>query len=813
MKDIKKKKSKCISFSSLGIDNSTLLDKVNDAVILMKEGKFIDCNIKAVEVFGYENKKQLINRKPYELSPIFQLNGVYSKDLAKKKIKTAIKGEPQFFEWKHIKSGGEIFDAEVSLNLLSVDTEKLLVAVVRDISRRKKSEEINSVLYNLSKASVESGSLEELLATIQKEVNRLMDARNFYVALIKNLQRGIYTIPYVVDENPEDIVSPEENLDLAGGFTDYVAKNGKPLLANKSVLESLRDEGARLIGTDSKSWLGVPLRISGGKIIGIVAVQSYSDPTAYSKKDQEVLLTISSTIASAIAHKRAEESIRYNEQRFKKLSEAAEEGLVFYGKGGVILDSNRAFLNMSGYKLSDINGKDVRSFLHISSVKGFFLKEKNRSNTPVEVKLLKKDGKVLFCLVNIKNFNPRKSEIKVASFKDITALKQYEMEKKELTERLIRSEKMEVIGRLAGGVAHDLNNVLMGIVNYPDMIIMNIDKKKFVLSAVKKIKESGLKAAAIVEDLLTLTRRGISRIEIFNINDVTNKFLNSPEFEKASRKFPDIKLKLDLDPDLRNIKGSVVHINSTLMNLVYNSMEAIKKKGIIEIVSRNIKSSGKLFGKKGDNYIMLSVSDNGVGMDENEREKIFEPFYTKKIMGRKGTGLGMSVIWGTVKDHNGFINIKSKKGKGTTFELFFPASDLPLADEEKVSDISGFKGRGEKILVVDDDEYAKDIACRYLKKSNYKAESVSSGEEAIKLIKKKKFDLIILDMLMSPGMDGLDTFKKIQEIKPGLKTLIASGFSETSRVREVLETGLSKFVKKPYSYAKLMSSVQEIING
>jgi nitrogen-specific signal transduction histidine kinase/CheY-like chemotaxis protein len=468
---------------------------------------------------------------------------------------------------------------------------------------------------------------------------------------------------------------------------------------------------------------------------------------------------------------------------------------------------------MSGYKLADISGKDIRIFLHKSSVKGFFLKEKNRSNTPAEVKLLKKDGSILFCFVNIKNFNPRKGEIKVASFKDITALKQYEIEKKELTERLIRSEKMEVIGRLAGGVAHDLNNVLMGIVNYPDMIIMNIDKKKFVLSAVKKIKESGLKAAAIVEDLLTLTRRGISRIEIFNINDVTNKFFNSPEFEKASRKFPDIKLKLDLDSALRNIKGSVVHINSTLMNLVYNSMEAIKKKGIIKIVSRNIKSSGKLFGKKGDNYIMLSVSDNGVGMDENEREKIFEPFYTKKIMGRKGTGLGMSVIWGTVKDHNGFINIKSKKGKGTTFELFFPASDLPLADEEKVYDILSFKGKGERILVVDDDEYAKDIACQYLKKSNYQAESVSSGEEAVKLIKKKKFDLIILDMLMSPGMDGLDTFKKIQEIKPGLKTLIASGFSETSRVREVLETGLSKFVKKPYSYAKLMSSVQEIING
>lgn len=815
MKDFIGKNKSIFSFDSLGINNSTLLDAVNDAIILMKGSSFVDCNQKAVEVFGYDSKDQLINVKPYEVSPLFQSEGIYSKDLAEEKINSALRGEPQLFEWKHKRSDGEIFDAEISLNPVSVGSGKLLVAVVRDISRRKKSENINKVLFNISKAPAESESLEELFLVIQREVNRLMDARNFYVALTKNVTRGLYTIPFIRDENPEEMETPKTPktvLDLSNGFTDYVAKKGKPLLANKNLVESMKNENVRLIGTDSQSWLGVPLKAPRGKIIGVVAVQSYSDPTAYSKADEEVLLTISTTIASAIVNKRAEESIRYSEQRFKRLSEGAEEGLVFYGKGRIILDSNRAFLKMSRYKLSEISLKNISFILHPSSMSGFIKKEKNRSNTPEEIKLLKKNGSILYCLVNIKKFEPGKNEIRVASFRDISSIKKYEREKKELMDRLIRSEKMEALGRLAGGVAHDLNNFLMGIVNYPDMILMNIDNREFVIKSIKKIKQSGLNAAVIVEDLLTLARRGMSKIEVFNLNKVVKDFLESPEFEKIKRTFPLVKLEIELDYSLWNISGSVVHLSSTLMNLVFNAVEAIRKRGVIKIVTKNIKSSGKLFGNAGDDYIMLTVSDNGVGLNKEEQQKIFDPFYTKKILGRKGTGLGMSVIWGTVKDHNGFINMKSAKGKGTVFELFFPASDQPKSDYGKILKNQNYKGKGEKILVIDDDENSRDIAVQYLKELNYKSKVVSSGEEAVAIVSKTKFDLIVLDMLMAPGMDGLDTFRKIIEIKPGQKAIIASGFSETSRVRKALETGLCKFIKKPYSFEKLMITVREILD-
>lgn len=812
MKDLNGSKARYLSFDSLGIDNSTLLDAVNDAVILMKGVKFIDCNKKAVEVFGFKNKEQLINVKPYEVSPLFQQKGISSKDLAEKKIDSALKGSPQFFEWKHKRADGEIFDAEISLNMIRKGSQKLLVAVVRDISRRKKSESINRALFNISKASVESHSLEDLLSAIQQQVNTLMDARNFYVALIKNLKKGLFTIPFIVDENPEELCSPDEVFDLSDGFTDYVVKKGKPLLANKELVESLKSEEVKLIGTDSQSWLGVPLRAAGGNLIGVVTVQSYTDPMAYTKTDEEVLLTISSTIASAIIHKRAEESIRYSEKRFKRLSEAAEEGLVFYGKGRIILDSNRTFLKMSGYKLGEINGKSIDYYLHSSSIKIFLKKEKSHRDTPVEVKMLKKNKEILYCLVNIKTFKSGPNGIKVASFKDISSLKKIEIEKRELTERLIRSEKMEALGRLAGGVAHDLNNVLMGIVNYPDLIVKKVDEKEFVIKSVKKIKESGLKAAAIVDDLLTLARRGVSRIEVFNLNSVIDRFFESPEFEKIVKSFPRVTFKKELDSGLLNMRGSVIHLNSTIMNLIFNAAEAIKKRGLIKISTKNIKSSGKLFGNKGDDYIMLTVSDDGVGMDEEEQKKIFEPFYTKKILNRKGTGLGMSVIWGTVKDHNGFINIRSSKGKGSTFELFFPASKsevgaISVNSQEKIA-----AGKGERILVVDDEENALDIACQYLKDLNYKPDPALSGEEAIILCKKNRYDLVILDMLMPPGIDGLETYKRIVELRKDIKVLIASGFSENSRVREVLKSGRARFIQKPYSFEKLMFSVNEMLN-
>ncbi|MCK5221766.1 MAG: GAF domain-containing protein, partial [Candidatus Aminicenantes bacterium] len=545
-------------------------------------------------------------------------------------------------------------------------------AVVRDITRRKKAERINSVLFNISRAAGESENLEEFLSIVREETNKLMDSKNFYVALLVDRKESLYQIPYGVDENPGEIDFATEVTCLKNGFTDYVVQKETPLLANKYQIGQLyKNEEMALIGTDSESWLGVPLRSRGEGIIGVLAVQSYSDPNAYSAKDLDVLLTISTTIASAIVQKRAELSLKESEHRFKKLSDAADEGILFYDEHELIVDVNRAFLEMTNYSLKELLGEKISKLFHEASYVALKKKGLSGSNTPIEVVILSKNYTVIFCMSIVRNFDLGSGNVKVATFKDISSQKAYEKEKTILQEKLNRSEKMEALGRLAGGVAHDLNNVLTSIVSYPDLIRMNIENKKKVEEYTTKLKKSGQKAALIVEDLLTLARRSITNFQTENMNSVINDFFNSSEFEKIKKDYPKVKFDVNLQDKLHNIKGSKIHLTAMIMNLIMNSAEAIKEKGSIYITSQNIHEKGPGNRKT----VKITIRDEGVGMTKEEKEKMFEPFYTKKIKDRNGTGLGMSVVWGTIKDHRGTINVVSRKGEGTSTESSFPATE------------------------------------------------------------------------------------------------------------------------------------------
>ncbi|MBW2203066.1 MAG: response regulator, partial [Deltaproteobacteria bacterium] len=201
--------------------------------------------------------------------------------------------------------------------------------------------------------------------------------------------------------------------------------------------------------------------------------------------------------------------------------------------------------------------------------------------------------------------------------------------------------------------------------------------------------------------------------------------------------------------------------------------------------------------------------DTGTGISPDDMEKIFEPFYTKKKMGRSGTGLGMAVVWGTVKDHNGHIDVQSTEGRGTTFTLYFPVTRKNLPEDEASLPIESYSGNGESILIVDDVEEQRKIASGMLKELGYSVLSVPSGEKAVEYLKTNKVDLLVLDMIMDPGMDGLDTYKKILEMHPGQKAIIASGFSETDRVKEVESLGAGAYIGKPLLLEKIGIAVKE----
>ncbi|MEQ8163632.1 MAG: ATP-binding protein, partial [Smithellaceae bacterium] len=300
--------------------------------------------------------------------------------------------------------------------------------------------------------------------------------------------------------------------------------------------------------------------------------------------------------------------------------------------------------------------------------------------------------------------------------------------------------------------------------------------------------------------------------EVVEMNKVILNYLKTPEFEKLQYYHPEVKIRTELDDELLNIKGSPVHLAKTIMNLVSNAAEAISGRGAVTIRTENCYLDHPIKGyeemKEGD-YVVLTVSDTGGGIPPNEMDKIFEPFYTKKVMGRSGTGLGLAVVWGTVKDHNGYIDVRSREGKGTTFTLYFPVTREKKGKDKKAAVAAAYMGRGESLLVVDDVREQRELARNMLGRLGYQVEAVASGEGATEYLKSRQADLIILDMIMDPGIDGLETYRRILEINSGQKAIIVSGFSETERVRKAQELGAGEFVRKPYVLEKIGRAVKK----
>ena len=512
---------------------------------------------------------------------------------------------------------------------------------------------------------------------------------------------------------------------------------------------------------------------------------------------------------------RAEESLFESEEKYRDLVESANSIILGWDIEGNIIYMNPYGLDFFGYSMEELLGKNVVGTIvpktETTTTRDLAWLMKDIQKDPDKYKNsenenTRKDGKRVWIswtnrAVMDKDGNP--AEI-LSIGNDIT-------EKKNLETRLQRAEKMEAVGTLAGGVAHDLNNVLSGIVSYPDLLLMQLPEESPLRRPIRTILESGQKAAAIVQNLLTLARRGVATTEVANLNTIIQEYQKSPEFEKLRSFHPNVEIEIHLEKDILNILGSPVHLSVTFVNLVSNAAEAMSKGGKLSISTENRYIDSPVSGyddvAEGD-YVVLEVSDSGKGISPEYMNRIFEPFFTKKKMGRSGTGLGMSVVWGTVKDHNGYIDVKSEVGEGTTFSLFFPATRQELSKKATSLHVEDYMGRGESVLVVDDVEEQRQIAFTILSELGYSVTTTSSGEEALDYMKNNFADLLVLDMIMPPGMDGLDTYRKIVELHPNQKAIIASGFSETARVKEAQRLGAGQYLKKPYTLESIGTAVK-----
>ncbi len=523
--------------------------------------------------------------------------------------------------------------------------------------------------------------------------------------------------------------------------------------------------------------------------------------------------------------KQAERTLQESQRRLADIIEFLPDATLIIDKEGKIIAWNRAMEAMTGTKEENMLGKgnyeyalpfygERRPILIDLALKQDMEREKQYT-------AIQRVGDTLFGESFAPNLPPGDIHLSGAASVlrnekgEITAAIECirdDTERKKLEEHLKRAEKMESLGTLAGGVAHDLNNVLGVLVGYSELIRDGLPVGSSLKRYAGNLLQSSMKASAIIQDLLTLARRGVNVAEVIDINRLILDCLRSPEFEKLKSYHPNVKIKTEFDNGLLYIKGSPIHLSKTIMNLVSNAAEAISGRGQVTIQTENRYLDYPIRGydsmQEGD-YAVLIVSDSGMGISANDMDKIFEPFYTKKIMGRSGTGLGLAVVWGTVMDHQGYIDVRSEVGKGTTFTLYFPVTREEPTKAGKTASPSAYLGNGESILVIDDVKEQRELAKNMLRKLGYKVDTVAGGEKAIEYLKNKKADLIVLDMIMDPGLDGLDTYKKILEIRPGQKAIIVSGFSETDRVKKTQEIGAGAFVRKPYVLEKIGFAVKK----
>lgn len=512
--------------------------------------------------------------------------------------------------------------------------------------------------------------------------------------------------------------------------------------------------------------------------------------------------------------KRAEELLKRSERRYRSLVETITEGMAIVDFDENILFANSAACKIFGYTLEELIGINLRQIIlpeDFNKILAETGKRKNGLTSKYEFSIRRRDNQIRHLYISVTPYQDTYGNVEgaIGLFSDVTERKIEKAERQKLKDQLERAQRMESLAILAGGVAHDLNNILGPLVAYPEMILMKLPPDSPARKQIAMLGKSAREAADVIQDLLTLARRGRYEMKPTDINEVIESYLESANLAELKSRNPNILLETALDRNIGCISGSTPHLLKVIMNLVINAFDAMTSGGKLTIKTGQARLD-KLYGglssiEKGD-YIIVRVRDTGIGIEEKNLKYIFEPYYSKKEMGSSGSGLGLSVVYGIVKDHRGYYDVNSTVGVGTEFILYFP---LCTTEVERHHDAQDAIGGTETILVIDDVAEQREIARELLSSLGYAVTTVNNGREAINYMSKHSVDIIILDMIMEKDFDGLDTYNNILKYHPSQKAVIVSGFSATERVSQAMELGAGQYIKKPYTLKQLGLAIRK----
>ncbi|SDP58945.1 hybrid sensor histidine kinase/response regulator [Desulforhopalus singaporensis] len=520
------------------------------------------------------------------------------------------------------------------------------------------------------------------------------------------------------------------------------------------------------------------------------------------------------TLEKAHQHNRLKKDLVVSEQRFQTLAEAAWEGIVIHA-GGKIIEANEQFLSLFQYGADDIERgltlSDIVDTAPADTSATSILQGEYGSFT---VNARKKDGTALVIEIKSRTMTYHNRPRAVCAIRDISERIRAEEEKLALQKKLAATSKLNALGLMAGSIAHDLNNILAGIVSYPDLLLMQMDETSRFYPQIKKIQEAGQRAAAVVSDLVAITRGSQRPQDVHNLNDIVLEYLNSIEHGERLARYPDISVQTRLQKNIHNVYCSPANIHKLLLNLIGNGIEAVGKEGCITITTGNCLFVHPELANEGRNHglehVRLTIADNGPGISEKDADRIFDPFYTTKIMGKSGSGLGLSIVWNIVQQHGGWIELKNNR-PGAVFEIYLPATNDPLKLEPAGKDQKFIRGAGEHILIIDDQQDQNETLEASLKSLGYNTHSVTSGERGIEYLKEHRADLILLDMMMGEGLTGRQALEIIRKTIPEQRVIIISGYAKPGEIEKTRKLGVSFILEKPITIPRLSRFINEAL--